>query len=265
MPGDVFRKTLKEDNVSWCAGLDFKASADVVLYANVSRGYKAGSFPGLAAVNFTALQPVTQKSVTAYEAGFKASLADRKIQINGAGFYYDYMDKQIRGKLLDPIFGILDVLQSVPKSHIYGLEADVTVRPTAGLTLSGSLTYLNSKIIRYTSVNVLGLTNNFGASGEALPFRPKFSYGFNADYEFETGNGGKPFVGMTVAGRSSSDAAPGDSRIIYPASPLTRVLPGITYIYKLPSYATVDARLGYEANDGQWRVMVWAKNVFNTY
>lgn len=265
VPGEVFRKTLKENNVSWRAGLDFKASEDVLLYANVSRGYKAGSFPSLAAANFTALQPVTQESVTAYEAGFKAQLANRKVEINGASFYYDYKDKQIRGKLLDPIFGILDVLQNVPKSRIFGLEADVTVRPVAGLSISGSATYLKSKITKYTSVNVLGLTNDFGAFGDALPFTPKLSYGLNVDYKGEMGNGGHPFIGFTVAGRSTSDAAPGGSRITYPASPLTRLQPGLTYVYKLPSYTTVDGRLGYEAADGQWRVMLWAKNIFNKY
>lgn len=265
VPGEVFRKTLKEDNVSWRAGLDFKASDDILLYANVSRGYKAGSFPSLAAANFTALKPVTQESVTAYEGGFKAELADRKVQLNGAVFYYDYKDKQIRGKLLDPIFGILDVLQNVPKSRIFGLEGDVTVRPVEGLTLSASATYLESKIKTYTSVNVLGLTNDFGAFGDALPFTPKLSYGINADYKIETAGGGKPFIGFTVAGRSSSDAAPGGSRIVYPAAPLTRVLPGLTNVYKLPSYTTVDARIGYEAANGQWRVMVWAKNLLNEY
>jgi iron complex outermembrane recepter protein len=101
------------------------------------------------------------------------------------------------------------------------------------------------------------------------PFRalptPKLSYGLNVDYKGKTASGGHPFIGFTISGRSSSDAAPGGSRIVFPADPLTRVLPGLTNVYKLPSYTSVDGRVGYEAEDSKWRVMLWAKNVFNTY
>ncbi|MFD2579234.1 TonB-dependent receptor domain-containing protein [Novosphingobium colocasiae] len=145
MPGEVFRGNLKEDNVSWRVGVDYKVNPDVLLYANVSRGYKAGSFPSLAAANAVALRPVNQEYVTAFEAGFKASMFDRVVQLNAAGFYMDYRDKQVRGRLLDPIFGGLETLVNIPKSRIAGFEADVTVRPTSGLTLSGAVTYLSSK------------------------------------------------------------------------------------------------------------------------
>jgi len=263
VPGERFKRQLKEDNVSWRVGVDFKATDDILLYANVSRGYKAGSFPSLAAANFTALAPVTQESVTAYEGGFKATLADGKVQWNGAAFYYDYRDKQIRSKLLDPIFGILDALQNVPKSRIVGLETDVTVRPVDGLTLTASGTYLDSEITQYSGINVRGVVNNF--NGDALPFTPKWSYGINADYRMTMANGGTPFVGVSVTGRSASDAVPGGARIPFSTGPNARILAGAAPIYQLNGYATVDARLGYEAEDGAWRIMFWGKNVFNKY
>src|SRR3546814_10542885 len=86
--------------------------------------------------------------VTAYEAGLKATLADRAVQFNAAGFYYDYRDKQIRGKLIETpdIFWTLDTLANVPKSRIYGFETDVTLRPVPGLTIGGGVTYLNSRV-----------------------------------------------------------------------------------------------------------------------
>lgn len=261
LPGERFIRQLKEDNLSWRVGLDFRASDDILLYTNVSRGYKAGSFPSLAAATFTAIAPVTQESVTAYEAGFKAGFADNMVQLNGAAFYYDYKDKQVRGKLLDPIFGILDALQNVPKSRIFGLETDLTVRPVEGLTLSGSVTYLDSKIKRFTGVNVRGATNNF--AGDAIPFTPKWSYGANIDYRVETAGGGTPFIGASITGRSSSDAALGGSRIAFSNGPNARLAPGITRLYKLNGYTTVDGRIGYEAPDEAWKLTVWGKNIFN--
>lgn len=50
--------------------------------------------------------------------------------------------------------------------------------------------------------------------------------------------------------------------ITYPARPATVVKLGVTYPF---TYATVHARLGYEARDGAWKVMLWGKNIFNEY
>src|SRR3546814_2931837 len=37
-----YADVLHEDNVSWRAGVDWKASGTVLFYANVAKGYKAG-------------------------------------------------------------------------------------------------------------------------------------------------------------------------------------------------------------------------------
>jgi len=275
IPGEVFRGNLKEDNVSWRVGLDYKVNPDVLLYANVSRGYKAGSFPTLAAAGYVALEPVTQESVTAYEGGFKATLANRAIQFNGAAFYMDYKDKQIRGRLADPFFGGLETLVNIPKSRIWGAEAELTVRPVDGLTLSGAVTYLNSKIKESPAApydyNVLGVQDDF--AGDPLPFTPKWSGTVNLDYRKELSNGGAPFFGVTLSTRTKSDSQPGASRMKYldgcltdsSGDPVCFLAPGVTNPFALKGWTTVDARLGYEAPDGAWKVMVWGKNIFNTY
>lgn len=261
--GPPFKSTLHEDNISWRAGLDYQATPDVLIYGNVSRGYKAGSFPSLAAATWTANAPVTQESVTAYEAGFKAVLADRKIRLNAAAFYYDYKDKQVRGKFFDPLFSNLDLLVNVPKSRIYGAEGDISVRPLDGLTLTGSITYLNSRVLKYQGPDALGFNNNF--KGDALPFTPKWSGNFDIDYRYPLSSGGKPFVGLTVNTRSGSDAVTGGSRITYPVDPNTRVTPGVTHPFIVEGYTTIDARIGYEAPGGHWKLTAWGKNIFNKY
>lgn len=262
VPGTPFLSTLKEDNVSWRAGVDYHASADTLIYANVSRGYKAGSFPSLATAVQTALAPVTQEKLTAYELGFKSTLLDRKVQLNAAAFYYDYRDKQVRGKINDPLFAVLDILVNVPKSRVFGVEADVTVRPTKGLTVNGSVTYLDSKIKEYAGYNTIGELDDF--KGDRLIFTPKWNASLNADYRLDM-PGGQPFFGLTVSAHSSQDAAVGGNRISIPASPYNNVAPGITYPFRMDGYATVDARLGFEKDGGAWKVMFWGKNVLNKY
>ena len=36
-------------------------------------------------------------------------------------------------------------------------------------------------------------------------------------------------------------------------------------VFNIKGYTTLDGRLGYEAKDGAWKVMVWGKNILNQY
>src|SRR3546814_5757601 len=78
---------------------DVCSSDLLLLYANVSKGYKAGSFPGVSAGTFAQYAAVTRESLVDYEAGFKTTLFDRKVTLNGGVFYYDYKNKQLRAKI----------------------------------------------------------------------------------------------------------------------------------------------------------------------
>jgi outer membrane receptor protein involved in Fe transport len=56
--------TLDEDSTSWRVGLNWTAAPDMLLYANVSKGYKAGAAPVLAASTVVQFTPVPQESST---------------------------------------------------------------------------------------------------------------------------------------------------------------------------------------------------------
>ncbi len=258
-----FEGELKQDNVSWRVGVDFRPTDDMLVYANLSRGYKAGSFPILAAATTSQFAPVVQEAVTAYEVGFRSPLLDRALQLNAAAFYYDYKDKQVLSKVLDPVFGPLDALVNVPKSRVLGAEAELGFRPIDGLSLNANLTYLDTKITEYTGFNVLG--NLVDAAGAPLPFASKWNY--SLDGEYRTGalvRGGNAFFGGTVTGRSEADSAIDSDNVTIPSRPINKVLPGLVNPYKTNAFTTVDLRLGFEADQG-WRVMLWGKNIFNQY
>ena len=276
VPGDRIFSTLSENNFSWRAGLDYKPSKDVLFYANVSRGYKAGSFPTLASADYKAYFPVTQESVLSYEAGFKASLADRKVQLNGAAFFYDYTNKQIRGKVVDPIFDVLDTLLNVPKSRVFGAEAELTIRPSTGFTIASSVTYLDSKVLIKNGKRFIGPSaygNSCGTTavpgpcdftGSELPFTPNWSYTLNADYRHDVGEGAI-ILGAGLRGQSSSVSTLNGRSIQFRNLVNDRRAPGIDLPFVIPGYAVFDARAGYEFGDRKYKVMVWSKNVFNKY
>lgn len=264
VPG-VVHDSLNEDSTSWSVGVDFKPVDGLLLYANVAKGYKAGSFPHLSGAIYDAYAPVKQESLMDYEVGFKAQLADRRISINGAAFYYDYKNKQLRAKFVDPIFGALDHLVNVPKSRVKGAELEIQARPVTGLTLSASGTYLDAKVRDYDGVvgesvdPASGLRSPVVDSfkGVRLPFAPKFQYNLRADYEFPISSALQGFLGAGLNGQTKSVA--------------TLVLPGTSPfgvrsdLFTVKGRDLVNLNAGIGAADNSWKVAVWGKNVFNKY
>ncbi|OWR00360.1 TonB-dependent receptor [Sphingopyxis witflariensis] len=252
-----FTDTLKEDNFSWRVGLDYKPVDDVLLYANVAKGYKAGSYPTLSASLFSQYLPVVQESVQSYEAGFKATLLDRTLQLNGAVFYYDYTNKQLRSKFVDPNFGILDVLQNIPKSDVKGFEIEMSIRPTQGLVINNTFTYLDATIKEFTGINSGGISANF--AGANVPYTPKYQFGSNIDYEFPVSDSLNAFLGTSLNFRSKTVATIGGET--NPAG----VTSPVTTVFGIDDYVLIDLRAGVAAADDSWRVSVWGKNVGNEY
>ncbi|KQS03675.1 hypothetical protein ASG11_04970 [Sphingomonas sp. Leaf357] len=240
-------QSLDEDNVSWRGGLNWQATRDTLLYANVSKGFKSGSFPTLSASVNTQFSPAVQESVLAYEAGFKTALANRHIQLNGAAFYYDYTNKQIRGNSPDFLFGLLEKLVNIPKSEIYGAEAQIIVAPVTGLTMSASGTYLHTEITDdFNNFDPNATARNF--KGEALPRSPKWSAVADAQYKFPVGDARSVFLGGSLTYQSTAESKLGE-------------LP----LYTLNAYTLLDARVGIESDDGRWRVAAFGRNLTNKY
>ena len=257
-----FLDTLQENNFSWRAGVDYKPTRDVLLYGNISKGYKAGSYPLVGTLSYVSYLPVVQESLLDYEGGFKAKLFDRKLGLNGAVFYYDYRDKQLLTKVIDPILGLIPALANIPKSRVEGAELELNAAPVAGLRLNAGLTYLDAVITKYTGVNAGGVAANF--AGTSIPFTPKWQFVASADYDLPVSGNIRPFVGATLTERT------GTSSIVGAATGAV-VVPGyrssvpIADTYNLPGYALLDLRAGIEAADGSWRLMLWGKNVTNKF
>lgn len=278
--GKPFVEELAEDNGSWRVGIDYHLNDDTLLYANISKGYKSGSFPALAAAGTSALAPVVQESVLSYEAGMKSLFAEDTVQLNAAVFFYKYEDKQLRTKVLDPTFGFLDTLANVPKTETLGFEADLTVQATDELTFTASVTYLDSEVTEYGPADQAtsfaseraGAPGGFSVvefedfSGDPIPFTPEWTYTLDVDYRVGLDNGGLVFMGLNLTGQSESDAAFGAGRIGWTPSQIANGAKSITEnFYEMDSYAVLGGRLGYESSDGQWRVMLWGKNLTDEY
>jgi iron complex outermembrane receptor protein len=242
----VYRKSLNEHNESWLVGLDYRSTPDFLFYVNVAKGYKAGSFGTISASTSLQFTPVTQESVMDYEGGFKAKFLDRRLELEGAAFHYDYNNKQVRGNLIDPIFGALPTLLNIPKSSVDGAELSLAWTPLRGLTLTGATTYLRAIVDSYTGVNNDGMIQNF--AGSAMPFTPTWQYSTTADYTWPITNEYAAFVGATESykGHAAGEIGSGP-------------------IEDIGSYGLLDFRAGLASKDNAWRFMFYGKNVTNKY
>jgi outer membrane receptor protein involved in Fe transport len=236
---------LQEDNVSWRVNVNWYPVPETMLYANVSQGYKAGSFPTLAIALSNQFEPVTQEKLLAYETGVKSTLFDGTLQLNGAVFYYDYEDKQILGDVPDPVFGPLPALVNVPKSRVYGGELAAQWAPVDGLRITPSISYQNSKIKgEFVDFDFLGREADFG--GEPFPAAPELQADLDVSYTWNLPTGWSAFVGAHANYQDETYASFGEFDIL-----------------KQDSYTLVDLRAGLERDE--WKVTLWGRNVTDEY
>ena len=243
----LIKSDLDESNVAWRTGIDWRARPNLLTYVNISKGYKSGSFPTLSASSYVQFAPVKQESVLAFEAGTKATLLDRRLQLNAAAFYYDYTDKQIRGKRVDPIFGSLAALVSIPKSHIEGFEVSATARPISNLTVTPAITLVRSRIDGdFSNYNPLGQLGPL--AGEPFPYTPRWSGNVDVDYQRPLNGELNWFLGGNLSYQDATNGGLGE-------------LPQ----FRVRSYALLDLRAGVASASGRWRTTIYGANITNSY
>lgn len=277
---DGFDATLDEDNLSWRAGLNWTPTDDLLVYGNVSKGFKIGAFPTVASSSSDQLDPAVQEELLAYEIGFKASLLNDTLQLNGAVFYYDYTDKQLLGAIQDPIFGPLPALVNIPDSHVQGFEVNAIWMPIEGLRIAPVISFSESRIDECdddepvvaagaAGCNPNGHFFNFGAftenpavpidlHGQQFPVSPEWQASLDVQYDWQINDRVGAFVGFNV---NYHDATPGFFQNPAPYPSAANSYPND--VLEIKEYTLLDIRAGLELED--WRIQFWGRNVTDEY
>lgn len=236
-----------EDNISWRGAVNYKPSPGTLFFASIAKGYKQGSFPTVGGVSSTQYVPARQEGILAYELGTKLSLLNRKLQVNGAVFYYDYSDKQLRGKVSDVIFGTIEQLFNIPKSRVQGAEVQVVAAPITGLTMEGNVTYSDSKVkSNFPSLTPIGGSANL--QGETFELTPKWAASGSINYDAPIGTTINGFAGLDVNYQSRTHAGYGNDPL-----------------FTIDPYTLVDARVGIRDRSDKWRGQLWVRNLTDKY
>jgi len=172
-----------ESRVDYRVGVNFHASEALMLYAQLSTGYKGG---GINPRPFVAdqVQPFGLESLTTWESGFKANLFDRTLTVNGAAFHNEYRSIQ-RTIFVCPTSAnpSCSMTLNAGDGHSNGMELEWQFNSANGLNLNMSAGYLD---FSYDSINPLSLVT----SQMAAPFSSKWALAGGMQYQLGLANEG---------------------------------------------------------------------------
>ena len=148
-PGNqiIQARSVKFNELTGRAVIDYKITDDNLLYASYSRGYKSGGInPPLQPI-FAVPESFAPEQVDAFEIGSKNSFGNGALTLNLTAFYYKYKKLQ-----LSKIVARTAVNDNVD-ADIYGFEAEAIVRPDPDWVVNLGFSYLHTKVTedKYTS------------------------------------------------------------------------------------------------------------------
>jgi len=234
----IFIEQEQDDSqATYLASVRWKPNADTAIYGRIATGYRPGGPsalpPGVVPGGKTSFDPDT---LTSYELGYKAALADGLVSIEAALFTTDWKDIQIQTSATTAA-GTFQYFVNGGTARSDGGEVTVFLFPVKGLTLRGTGSYVNSRLTE--DAPAAG-----GLSGDRMPFVPKWNGSLSADYHWPVGGGLQAWLGGSLA-------YVGDR-----VSNFSNKKP-----YNVPSYHTFALSGGIES--GHWRLSVWGKNLSN--
>ena len=244
-----FSRKISANEWMWKVGVDYSPIDDVLMFVNVSRGFKSGGFNGANANTHSQLLPYEPETLTAWETGFKATLVEGRIQWNASVFYYDYKNKQERNDAVTPV-GNISGLTNVPKSEVFGVEAELNASLIQDFNLTIGVVYLDTEIKEYMAVDGVRSrfpnTVLFDASGLELDNAPRWSLNLGASYDFLLAGHYilTPSMDAIYRDKTSGGVSLGEAA--------------------KHSYVLANARLSLSSNkNDKWRATLWVRNLFD--
>jgi iron complex outermembrane recepter protein len=241
------RQAAHFSKVTYRAVLDRQLSGDIFGYVSWNTGFKSGQY---SLVNFTEV-PVKPEQLTAYEAGLKTELLDRRLRVNGSVFDYKYQDIQVQEVLVGGT-----QLVNAARATIYGLDLDTVANVTRFLSLHASLEWLHARYTNFPAdpsyVPAAGGGNDLitiNGAGLHMDNAPDFSAYGAVDYTL-TVAGGKLDLNVNESYDSGYYWDPNDR-------------------LRQPAFALLGGYLKWTDGEGKWSYRLWGNNVtsrhFYTY
>jgi len=232
------------------ANLTYKITPDIMVYYTWSQGYRPGGYNRNAPNEQYYYAP---DNLTNNEIGYKASLFDHRLILDGA-FYMENWNN-VQATLFDPgVYGNLAFTVNGPDYRVLGTELQATARPIDPLSLNANIALNSSKQTGSPSVDG---TQPFSVGASTLAQSPAFKASFRARYQWDD-NQYLPYVQLMVTHSSHTHSTAGGE--IISVGPNFQSLNPIYNFYEDP-ITKLDLSAG--ASFGAWSAQVYVDNVTN--
>lgn len=229
------------DDISGKIAVDWTPNDDLLIYASYSKGFKSGGFDGSTVLQEVALEPFTEETLWATEIGFKSSLLDGSLQLNGAIYHYDFEDMQA-SVTVDLGGGNTESLRrNAGKAEIIGGELELWWKPTERWDIRAGVAVLDGEIKKFDSADP---AESAFYEGNKVPDAPETTFNAVARYEWPLRD--------NLLLSASVDVNYSDE--IYKDLDNTELT-------KAGSYTLWGGRLALGTQDENWEVYLWGKNL----
>ena len=234
------------------AELGYQWTPDIMTYASVSTGFKAGGINPrpYAAQQVYAFKP---EDLTAYEVGVKSSFLDNHLRVNFDGFVSNYKNLQ------EDVFiftnyspGYCLCYENVGHVLIEGLEGEVDASPLPGVLLNAGVGYLQWNTLTLGSIDNGGVIQslqslNAGSSFTPWPENvPKWKINLGGQYTYDFGDVGAVTTRLDWAYQSRTFFDTLD-----------------TAQFAQNGYGLLNGHLTYSSADSNWQAVFEATNLTN--
>lgn len=231
---------------TWSADARYHLDDQTVFYARIATGFRPGG-PNAQPVGGVAGVPLFYgpDKLVNYEAGVKSDLPDENLSFDADVFLINWKNIQLLADVNNTGVNI-----NGGNARSQGVEADITWNPIERLTLSLNGAYTDAQLTQDVP-NAVQIVLD-GLKGDPLPGNPKWSGTLSGDYQFAPMGKWTPYVGASWHFIGDRDSG-------YVGSLYQAAYGVARNQYVLPSYSTLDLRLGVSFDN--WSVELYGKNL----
>jgi iron complex outermembrane receptor protein len=235
----IIDDSVTASDLSGRLALDYFLAEDVLVYGSVSRGFKSGGYDGDFSFTRQQLEPYDEETITAYELGWKTTLADGHVRFNGAAFFYDYSGPQTRVQRVSSAGLPFNQLINLDSADVRGLEADIAWVPTDRLRFAASATLLDTELSETRPDPALSLFD-----GNELPLAATKSFTLMGRYEHPVTD--QLVAVVQIDGKYNGDYELNAENLGWLAQ---------------DDYFLVNARVSVLEASGEWELSAWGANL----
>jgi iron complex outermembrane receptor protein len=262
--------------------LTYDMSDTTTLFTSWGVGFKTGGFNNLGATETLELFFVNpdglpmappeiyeKETSSSFEVGFRSTLADGNLQLNGAVFHTEVDDMQFFEFYPGP-FGLLRIVEGIDEATLQGFELDASWQLSDTLRFDAGYSNINGEIKKmsvrpYVAGNEVPNAADFTAN-MALTWDQDLNNGLNLIARLEYAYQGDIFYhviqGSDLDSPRSFDAIVGPEAGLEYEVPAVLQLGGLATSYgktKVDGYGIANLRIGLASDN--WRVTAFAKNL----